>query len=554
MAKRILGFLREHTLAAGFTAALVALALLMGLQIAGQWRIHQLTAMAHRAVLLGYLEAVGKHIQEFYRTRALWALDLPPSVFVEQRLEKVAARWAKKPIPGVRRLFLVDYTEEPFGRFGVFDPESGTLERPPASDESLAMIVATASWQMLSLRGGTAEDPGVVVDERNPEHRMMLRPVVDDSSRVVGVLGMILDEAWFRSNLLPEAIEAPLEEFFPKAGKGDLVVRVRDGKGRPVLVVGGADALPSAADARIPFVFGDWTVELHLAHAAPAEWARGGFWFNLGVSGMLALSLVGGLLLALRAANRAVRLSAMKSDFVSNVSHELRTPVASIRALAELLRHGRTTTPEKVREYGGYIEAESRRLSRLIENILDFSRIESGRKVYRFTRARVEDVVEGLVETFGVRLRAQGFEVVYEPPREDPGETEIDPDAIGQAVYNLIDNAVKYSGESKRVEIAVSRSGGEIAISVRDRGIGIPRDEQKRIFDRFHRVGSSLVHDVKGAGLGLAIVHHVLQAHHGRVTVESEPGGGSTFTLWIPVGDGSRRSSGPVVEPAGSVE
>jgi len=231
-----------------------------------------------------------------------------------------------------------------------------------------------------------------------------------------------------------------------------------------------------------------------------------------------------------------MRLSAMKSDSVSNVSHELRTPVASIRVFAELLRHGRAASPEKAREYGEYIEAESRRLSRLIDNILDFSRIESGRKEYRFAKSRVEDVVVPLVETFRVRLRSQGFVLAYEGPGEDLGETEIDADAIGQAVYNLLDNAVKYSGDSRAIRIGVRRHGGEVAISVGDGGIGIPREEQGRIFERFHRVGTSLIHDVKGAGLGLAIVHHVMQAHHGRVTVASEPGKGSTFTLWIPVG------------------
>lgn len=536
MIRRFLEFLKDHSLAAGFTAALVALALLMGIQVAGQLRIQRLTTVANRAILLGYLEAAGKSIESFYRDRALAELDLPPSIFTEERLEKAAARWSKRPTKGIQRLFLVDYTREPFGRFRVFVPETGELVAPPASDESLAMIVATAPWQMLSLRGGVADDPGVVVDERSSEYRIVLRPVLDESSRVVGVAGMILDERWFREVLLPEALSAPIEEYFPKAGKSDLTVHVRDARGREVLRIGEREGLPEAAKARIPFVFGDWTVSLHLDRATPGQWAQANFAFNVAATILLALTLVGGLLLALRAASRAMRLSEMKSDFVSNVSHELRTPVASIRVFAELLRHGRASAPEKVREYGEYIEAESRRLSRLIDNILDFSRIESGRKEYRFARGRIEDVVVPLVETFRVRLRPQGFGLAYEGPGEDLGETEIDADAIGQAVHNLLDNAVKYSGDARTIRVGIRRRGGEVAISVGDGGIGIPREEQGRIFERFHRVGTSLIHDVKGAGLGLAIVHHVMQAHHGRVTVESEPGKGSTFTLWIPVG------------------
>jgi signal transduction histidine kinase len=376
----------------------------------------------------------------------------------------------------------------------------------------------------------------VLVDERSPEFRILLRPVIDDSARVVGVAGMILDEVWFRDTLLPRALKEPMEEYFPKAQKGDLSVRVFDGRSRPILRLGADEGLPEAATARIPFVFGDWTVALHIGRSTPGQWARANFLFNTAVTALLALTLVGGLLMALRAANRAMRLSEMKSDFVSNVSHELRTPVASIRVFAELLRHGRASTPEKSREYGEYIEAESRRLSRLIDNILDFSRIESGRKEYRFALSRIEDVVGPLVESFRMRLRPQGYEVTYEGPGEDLGEAEIDADAIGQALYNLLDNAVKYSGPSRRIHVSLGRHGGEIKVAIRDEGIGIPREEQNRIFERFHRVGTSLVHDVKGAGLGLAIVHHVMQAHHGRVTVKSEPDNGSTFTLWIPVG------------------
>jgi signal transduction histidine kinase len=238
--------------------------------------------------------------------------------------------------------------------------------------------------------------------------------------------------------------------------------------------------------------------------------------------------------LALRAADRSLKLSQMKSDFVSNVSHELRTPLASIRVFAEFLKLGRAQSTERVQEYGDYIEAESRRLSRLIDNILDFSRIESGRKTYHFAVTDLEEVVTSTVRTFQVRLKHSGFEVVLDKPETRLPPIEIDPEAIAQALNNLLDNAVKYSGQSRLIRVRLFRDGRYVVLSVMDKGIGIAPDEQNKIFERFHRVSTGLVHDVKGSGLGLSIVQHIIEAHGGRVHVESVPGQGSTFSIYLP--------------------
>jgi signal transduction histidine kinase len=245
--------------------------------------------------------------------------------------------------------------------------------------------------------------------------------------------------------------------------------------------------------------------------------------------------LIGGVASALRAADRAVKLSRMKSDFVSNVSHELRTPVASIRVFGELLRMGRAQDPEKVREYGEHIEGESRRLTRLIDNILDFSRIESGRKVYRFESGDLREVVDAVIRTFEMRAAAAGMTIACSLPNGPVPPVRMDPDAIAQAFQNLLDNAVKYANGSTAIRVTISEEGGWVAVAVCDSGIGIPRDEQRKIFERFHRVGTGLVHDVKGSGLGLSIVHHIVEAHGGTVGVESDPGSGSTFTIRLPI-------------------
>ncbi|MGH9902940.1 MAG: sensor histidine kinase, partial [Pyrinomonadaceae bacterium] len=223
--------------------------------------------------------------------------------------------------------------------------------------------------------------------------------------------------------------------------------------------------------------------------------------------------------------------------FVSNVSHELRTPLTSIRVFGEFMKLGRVREQGKIEEYGEYIETESRRLTQLINNILDFSRIESDRKTYQFERANVEELVGATLKTFDVQLRQHGFSVRFDAPARPLPAVLVDTDAISQAFMNLLDNAVKYSGSSKELRVGLEQKDDFVRISVTDYGIGIPREEQGKIFEKFYRVSTGLVHDVKGSGLGLALVQHIVKSHGGRVTVESEPGQGSTFTIHLPAAE-----------------
>jgi signal transduction histidine kinase len=255
--------------------------------------------------------------------------------------------------------------------------------------------------------------------------------------------------------------------------------------------------------------------------------------------------LVAGLELVWANVRRELRLSRLKSDFVANVSHELKTPLALIRLFAETLELGRVPSAEKAQQYHRIINKESHRLSQLINNILVFSLIEAGRKEYRFVKGHVVAVVRDVVDAYRFPIEQQGFALEVEIA-EDLPELSLDPEALSQALINLINNAIKYSPDRKRIAIAARRDGERVLVSVSDSGIGIPKAEQKKVFEKFYRAESSLVHTTKGSGLGLALVRHIVEAHGGEVELASAPDQGSTFTIVLPLRGSERR----VEEPA----
>jgi signal transduction histidine kinase len=231
---------------------------------------------------------------------------------------------------------------------------------------------------------------------------------------------------------------------------------------------------------------------------------------------------------------RELRLSRLKSDFVANVSHELKTPLALIRLYAETLELRRV--PER-RAQGRVLPRDRQgepALTQLINNILDFSRIEAGRREYRMVPSDIGAVVRDVVESYRFAIEKLGFSLELRGRRR-PAAARARPEALSQAVINLLNNAIKYSSEQKSIKVSVRRELDRVLLSVSDRGIGIPRSEHRRIFEKFYRVETSLVHTTKGSGLGLALVQHITEAHGGRVELASAPGEGSTFTLSLPV-------------------
>ncbi|HWQ91552.1 MAG TPA: HAMP domain-containing sensor histidine kinase, partial [Clostridia bacterium] len=250
-----------------------------------------------------------------------------------------------------------------------------------------------------------------------------------------------------------------------------------------------------------------------------------------------------GLLGARRAFLKQERLNELKDNFVSSVSHELRAPIASVRLMAESLEKRKISDPGKQSDYYRLMSQECRRLSSLIANVLDFSRIEQGRKEYQFEPTDLEAMVRDTINLMRpyAEERQVGLEVVWKRDPRQPAEALVDGKAIQQALINLVDNAIKHAPSKTVVTIGlelVAEPRASALLWVADKGPGIALGEHQKIFERFYRLGSELRRETQGVGIGLSLVKHIVEAHAGRVSVESEPGQGSRFTLHLPLRGG----------------
>jgi signal transduction histidine kinase len=404
-----------------------------------------------------------------------------------------------------------------------------------------AAVLAAVGW--ISLRQWERSAAQVVREQARDtaamaaeKIEMVLRDVPDD------VIARLRYAAGAR-DIRPDALEAvvadpAVREILEKTLGGlepPTILALLDPQDRPVYARESIARAQRLASARLREGLPDWQIALYQPPGfVPHQPVRQQVMLFTTVLGILLLVILAGSVTTYRLMRRESEVARLKADFVANVSHDLKTPLSVIRMFGETLELGRVTDPAQRQEYYRVITRESERLSRLIDNVLDFSRIEGGRRTYERAPAPVEPLVRESLEPFAYPLARGGFKVEVDVAPDLPDVT-MDAAAIGQALSNLIDNAIKYSGERRALRVAAALVGGELALSVSDDGIGIPPDEHARIFEKFYRVGHSDTQGRRGSGVGLALVRHVAEAHHGRVTVESRPGTGSRFTILLPV-------------------
>jgi signal transduction histidine kinase len=329
------------------------------------------------------------------------------------------------------------------------------------------------------------------------------------------------------------AVEPPLQ--------GEICIALLDDMARPMALT-----RPGfRATWKRPFVATEigeelphWEVAVYLLD--PAKLARSAQTTKLVLGLLIATLLLAigiGSWLIVADLNRQLSLARQKTDFVSNVSHELKTPLTSIRMFSELLAEGRVREPAKQRAYLGIITAETARLTRLINNVLDFARMERGEKKYNFQKCDVVSVARETADTYRPHLEANGFRFGCELP-EAAVFVRGDRDALAQVVVNLLSNAEKYSNSRKEIELRVTQPTSPLPcaeIKVLDRGLGVPEGSEERIFEKFCRAHDTLSSGIQGSGLGLTLARQIARAHGGEVVYEPRDGGGSCFSLRLPL-------------------
>ena len=250
--------------------------------------------------------------------------------------------------------------------------------------------------------------------------------------------------------------------------------------------------------------------------------------------GIAVFSIIGGAWLVFRDVRREFNQARLRSDFVSNVSHELKTPLTSIRMFTELLAEGRVENPDRSKEYLRIITSETARLTRLINNVLDFARLEKGEKQYHFQEVNLAGVIRDTVESYRPHLDRSGFHIELSLPAEKICVNG-DKDGIAQVVLNLLSNAEKYSADIKWISVSLARDQSAGRLVVEDQGRGVPKGFEEKIFEQFVRAHDSLSDAIPGAGLGLTLARQIVRAHDGRIWYEPRQGGGSRFIVQLPI-------------------
>lgn len=375
--------------------------------------------------------------------------------------------------------------------------------------------------------------------------------MVPDAPPDQGIIGGVtFDPCFLKNNFLPGMLDEFIKDKMTDQGGNNVAMMVYPsdmGDGhemKPLVMSAGWGEGKPEVTKKFDDVFRGLTLGIKFQGTSVRELGETWMHRNFLILGILSALIVIGLVLTKHVVSKEMGLAKLKSDFVSNVSHELRTPLALIRLYAETLELGRITTREKKQQYYRIIRKESERLTALINNILDFSRIEAGRKEYEFRPTDIAGLVRNTLDNYRYQIEQQGF-ALEENIDETVPPVFVDREAIARALVNLVNNALKYSADEKFVGVKLYRENGQVKLEVADHGIGIARRDQTKIFEKFYRAGDPLVHNTKGSGLGLSLVRHISEAHGGDIAVESTPGKGSKFVLSLPLKSQSPQFTNP---------
>ncbi|MGD9904101.1 MAG: sensor histidine kinase [Vicinamibacterales bacterium] len=430
---------------------------------------------------------------------------------------------------------------------------SGDLELRFRDAPGVAAEILPRLEQLLEHKRAIVAFPATIGGRRKYVQAQLRFPT-PERTMFSSFIALVVDAADLREHHLPALMKARLASVQHLGGFPQLDLTLRDATGQAIFSSAPPGATTFVDERSFPLVFFDrelleytapfeaepetWTLQTGFGNRTIAAIAETSSRPQLVLMTILALVMAAGVLFVAGAAAREVRLAELKSNFVASVSHDLKTPLALIQLFAETLELGRVRTPERAAEYYRIINDEAKKLTRLIENILDFSRMEAGLRPYRTAPADLGAVTCDVVGRMRSQIDQGRFTVTT---TVEPGlpAVDIDTGAVQQAIENVLANAMKYSRERRDIDVGVTRRGAALHVTVTDHGIGIDKRDLRRIFRKFYRVDSGLGGGPQGTGLGLAIVEHTMRGHGGAVTVQSEPGRGSVFTLAFPIPGGA---------------
>ncbi len=552
--------LRVTRLLVPVVAVCAAVLVLTGYRAVGEWRHEASLVAARRAKSAADLLVAA--LAKDMRGAQLQALASAAAVEREQSsagaqsdlLHAVATAFARYPYPEAFFAWGSDPTPDSVVFYTRVERHPSWL--PPADQKHLFPVVvgreravaerllervAQDSWQ--ARRFSIFE----VLIDGSPHQVVALLSYADPlNEHPSGAVGFEVNLLWARTHYFSEIAEqvAPLVggdgsvQFAVLDGTGADVVEhgvtaatLRDApQGRQTFPVAFFDPLGVALDPPPDLEIPTWTVVATALDDPTLGVAESGARRTLGVAMVMALALTIGIALSLQAARANARLGEMRADFVSAVTHELKTPIANLRALSETMASGRSTL-EMSREYAQMGIREAGRLSRLVDNLLAYSRVTDVADVYSFEATTIDAVVDRTLQEFSLNLRDGHFQVSVDIPEDLPA-VRADPKALGLMLNNLVDNAIRYSKDTRELKISARPDDGTIVLTVADRGVGIPESEIQRVRRKFSRGHGA---DGGGSGLGLAIVERIVADHHGTLRIESAPGVGTTMVVTLPV-------------------
>lgn len=365
-------------------------------------------------------------------------------------------------------------------------------------------------------------------------HRSMTHALVNLNDRsIAGHLNFVIDQEYLVEGFLKPEIN---KQFGPTSESG-LVVWLRDWMQNKI-IASNDDHFAFSRDAvdirqRFTDLLDNWVIQAAFIESPTVTATNASFTRNLIVLCIAVLVLSGALLFIIINAQRERELAQRQAGFLANITHELKTPLAVMQAAGENIADGRVTEGNRLKSYGDHIYNEAVRLKKMIEKLLDVAKIDSENTVVKAAPHQIENLVEEFYNSNKDYIKSKGFEFTFSAEKGLPS-VMIDRDHVETILNNLVENAIKYSSETQKIDLQVDQQGTSVAVSVTDRGDGIPKKAQKHIFDKFYRVENDLTANTKGHGLGLAIVKTMVEINGGKIYVQSQPGEGSVFTFVLP--------------------